>query len=110
MSLDHFHECSICKAIRAVHLWIGLYGSLDHARSSQHVADFLSFAVPGPIMIKVEVCFACQRFVPVLEYTEEETKGLEEEAAGAQKAGEVGRSLFELLALFRTPKGDGPKS
>lgn len=72
MSLDQLHECTECKKHAALRLWIQVHASFDQARMSGSGPDFLSAMIPGPGMLKVEVCISCRSFRPLLEYTPEE--------------------------------------
>lgn len=71
MSLDALTECTECKGHSAVRMWIRLYQSIELAQVS-HSDDFLSSMLPGPGLLKVEICVSCRTLRPLLDYTNEE--------------------------------------
>ena len=92
MSLDNALECSACKQQTAIRGWIHLYATLTQATMGKG-ADFLSAFVPGPGVFKVEVCLACLRFAPVLDYSEQELVDLEEYHEKQKKSMDAGNKL-----------------
>ena len=105
MSLGNALECSSCKQHAAVVGWINLYQSFTQATMSNG-PEFLSAFVPGPLPIKVEICFLCGHF-GVKESTEEELKELEKYTEKSKKKREAGDNLGKLFGKFMGGKTEG---
>jgi hypothetical protein len=101
MSLDNFVECPSCKQHTAARIWICVYGSLEHARATQSSPDFLSMMIPGPGILKMELCFSCKRFSPCLEFTPEEEAAIKRDNEQQQKTAAEGLKLKKLFGFFK---------
>lgn len=98
MSLDILNECSACKAHGAARLWMAGYASPDHADANAG-PEFLSCMVPGPAMLKVEICFLCGSMKALTkdEYTPEEVEMLEKRNAFQTRKKNLGDSFGKLF-------------
>jgi hypothetical protein len=101
MSLDNFIECSSCKQHTAALVWICVYGSLEHARTAQNAPDFMSIMVPGPGVLKMEICFSCMKFSPCTNYTPEEMAALKKDSEQQLKVAKEGEKLGKLFGFFK---------
>ena len=97
MSLDGFSECKTCKQHLAAVVWIQAFRSIDQAKMHGQGPDFLSALMPGPGMLKIELCWGCQIFRPCLEFTDEEKVELEKFKGEQQKRTEIGEKLGGLF-------------
>jgi hypothetical protein len=77
MSLDALTECTECKGHSALRLWVQVYQSVELAQMGSQADGFISAMLPGPGLLKVEICVSCRTFRPILEYTKEEEAALQ---------------------------------
>lgn len=105
MSRDALNECSSCKQHTAAHLWMAMYGSLQHA-DMMSGPDFLSAIIPGPVMFKAEVCFTCGsiKAMPHEKYTKEEVNAIEKRSAAEKERAALGDQLGKLFGGFGNQK------
>lgn len=108
MSMDNFVECSSCKAHTAAALWVRLYGSIDAAEMTGGGMDLFGALMPGPVVMKVEVCFSCKRFAPSTDYTEEEQKRLQKRNEEQKSKVESANKIGDLLGGIFGKKEKGP--
>lgn len=99
MSLDQFRECSSCKQHTAAYMWLQTFCSFEHARATGSGVDFLNVLMPRPGLLKVEVCFSCNKFVPTTDFTEEEKAGIVEFGKSQRKSVEAMEMLGKVLGL-----------
>lgn len=104
MSLDDFSECPTCGEHTAAKMWMKLYGSMVHALISD-VDPTIASMGPGPLVIKVEVCFSCKRFVPSMDYTDQETA---EMAEYNKKNLEARKAVESLIRIIKPEKEKEP--
>lgn len=99
MSLDGFLECKVCKQHLAATVWIQAFSSFVTAKMYGRGPDFLSALVPGPGLLKIEVCFGCQTFRPCVDITDEEKAEMEKYKLEQEKSAKTGESLGKLFGL-----------
>ena len=99
MSLDALTECTECKNHTAVRLWIRLYQSIEMAQLSGNTDGILSAMLPGPGVMKVEICVACRSFRPFLEYTKEEDAALKKYKEMNESRNRTAENIGKIFGL-----------
>lgn len=101
MSLDALTECSECKSHTAMRLWIQVYQTVELAQMGGQADGFFSAMLPGPGLLKVEVCVSCRTFRPMLEFTKEEEAALQKYKELNESKSRTAENIGKLL-------GQGP--
>lgn len=97
MSLDALTECTECKGHSAIVMWVQAFRSFDQARLHGAAPDFLSCMIPGPGILKVEICGNCRTFRPLFNYTKEEEEAIRKYKELNESKNRTAESLGKLL-------------
>lgn len=97
MSLDALTECTECKGHSALRLWIQVYHTVELAQMGGQMDAFMSAILPGPGLLKVEVCVSCRTFRPMLEYTKEEEAALQKYKALNESKNRTAENIGKLF-------------
>jgi len=103
MDQDIAVVCSSCQKRTAVRGWIHVYPTLQQA-TMFNAPDFLGAFIPGPGLVKVEICLSCGRFGQFDEYTEQELEQLKKYTEDQKKATESGNKLGALFGQMTGKK------
>lgn len=89
--------CSVCKSESAASVWVQAFRSFTDARNSGSGLDFLSALMPGPGLLKIEVCLECPAIRPCVDLSEEEKKEMQEYVKQQEKRGKVMGGLGKVF-------------
>ncbi len=72
---------------------------MELAQVSRNTDDILSAMLPGPGLMKVEVCVSCRSFRPLLDYTKEEEAALKKYKEMNESRNRTAENIGKILGL-----------